>query len=219
MERHNNELPPNTYESYRAKLQETHLSDNDVTVQIVNADVLPKIIRGVLAFREPLVQPDPAASCRTAQQLAGNNLNVVVVDEPPRLATGRVVRPAVAPVSEPVSETVTEPATAPVTAPVTEPVSEPVTEPATTPVTEPATAPVTEATNENSNGKANVNGISDDQSEGDANDSPNGSTGNSDAAPANPGGESTGIFKQIVQKVGQAINNLRKSLSPAAASA
>lgn len=84
MTQHNNQLPPKTDESIRAKLQEKHFGNFDKPLDFIRKEGGMDIIRGVAAFRDLTIVKDLKVNCNTARLLDDNNsYKIRYLEEPP----------------------------------------------------------------------------------------------------------------------------------------
>lgn len=87
MEQKNTQLPPDTDESYRAKLAVQHFHASDVTNQFIHEMYIPKVVTGILAYREPITIRDLKVNCNAAKLFSSSELNVMETQDPPRPVT------------------------------------------------------------------------------------------------------------------------------------
>lgn len=81
MEWNDNQLPPDTSDKLRAELKETHFGEGDVSWEVINESIFPKVLRGMIALHESLYTMNLKAHCETAKILSSDNFNLRVVDD------------------------------------------------------------------------------------------------------------------------------------------
>lgn len=89
MEQHNNQLPPGTDETYRAKLLEGHFYQTDRSANFFKQKqqfMLSVVVHGFLAFREPMVTDSLRRQCKLSQLLQ-DGYNIVYLPLPSNPAT------------------------------------------------------------------------------------------------------------------------------------
>lgn len=87
MEHHNNELPPDTDESFREELEQQHFQNTDVSSEFLNELFISKVVTGILACREPLAIKDLKANCNVATVLSKPVYKVLHMEDSPRPVT------------------------------------------------------------------------------------------------------------------------------------
>lgn len=82
------QLPRDAWEADRAKLNELHFRENDVSDKFFPINLLPIVQKGMIAYLAALDSKDLKASCRTATLLKRGGYRIMVLDGPPIVVTG-----------------------------------------------------------------------------------------------------------------------------------
>lgn len=60
-----------------------HFGENDKTVQFIHQESLEKVLRVVVASREPITIKDKAVNCETAKEVERTEFSIKMMNEPP----------------------------------------------------------------------------------------------------------------------------------------